>query len=230
MFGKRCIGCNGKVRKDHSFCPHCGINMKKLDRFEDFGMFGKDDEISQPQLPLGFNKLFNSLIKELDKQFKDIEKHNYSQMENSIKQKKANNKKDIRTSGISISISTSNSKKPEIRIKSFGPNRQKLVQQKNHDFLNKPFSEQKAKDFSKNKKIEPETNVRRLSDKIIYEIFLPGVSSLNEISIQQLENSIEIKAISKEKSYNKLLTVNYPIDSYYFKNDKLVLELDSSQD
>ena len=72
----------------------------------------------------------------------------------------------------------------------------------------------------------PKTNIRRFSNKIVYEINVPGVNSVDDISIIQLENSIEIKAVSKEKSYAKILPINLPIVNYGFDNQKILLELE----
>jgi hypothetical protein len=66
--------------------------------------------------------------------------------------------------------------------------------------------------------------VRRLSDRIVYEIELPGVKA-SDIIINKLQNSIEIKAFTKEKAFFKLLPVALPILNYYMKQGKLVLEL-----
>ena len=73
----------------------------------------------------------------------------------------------------------------------------------------------------------PTANVRRLGDLVIYEINIPGVKSLKDISISQLENSIEIKAIAKDKAYLKLLPVSLPILNYNLEKDKLILELEA---
>ena len=72
---------------------------------------------------------------------------------------------------------------------------------------------------------EPETKVRRLTDKIIYEINLPGVKSLKNITVNKLENSIEIKAISKDRAYFKLIPIALPLIRYYLKKESLFLEL-----
>ena len=89
--------------------------------------------------------------------------------------------------------------------------------------LNK-FTREKAEKFSKLPKKEPESNVRRLSGRLIYELEMPGVKDLNDISIDRLENSVEVKAISKESAYSKVLSVNLPIASYNLSNGNLIIE------
>ena len=86
------------------------------------------------------------------------------------------------------------------------------------------FSKENSKRFSKLSKKEPKTNVRRLSDKVIYEIEIPKVDSLKDISIIKLENSIEIKAIGKDEAYFKRISINFPIINYIFSQERLILE------
>ena len=83
------------------------------------------------------------------------------------------------------------------------------------------------KDFRKFPRKEPLTNIRRLSNRVVYEIELPGVKSIKEISIIPLESSIEIKAISKDQSYFKIIPLNFPITDYNFSKEKLVLEFEA---
>src|SRR3989344_3748821 len=158
MFGKKkCKSCGEKLSNNHSFCPSCGTPQKDIKRenlFQDdnWGMLGKMDAFPEPdfqtaeiRLPRGFDMLFKSLMKNLDKQFKEIDKEFGNQ--NNIN----SNKKlppGIRSGGISI---------------------------------------------------------RRFADRVVYEIALPGVKSIKDISITKLENSIEIKAVSKDKAYFKLI-------------------------
>ena len=131
--------------------------------------------------------------------------------------------------GISISISISSNRKPEIKVKGFGPGFENLqVQEKAEE---KPIkimptiTEEKARKYTKLPREEAKTSVRRLSNKLIYEINLPGVNSLNNIIINKLENSIEIKAFSKDKVYVKLIPVNLSILNYKLEKEKLILEL-----
>jgi len=87
------------------------------------------------------------------------------------------------------------------------------------------ISAAKAAKLAKMPKKEPETIVRRLSDRIIYEISVPGVKNIKDVIINKLQNSIEIKAFAKDKVYFKLLPVSLPIKKYKIEDEKLVLEL-----
>jgi HSP20 family molecular chaperone IbpA len=90
---------------------------------------------------------------------------------------------------------------------------------------NKSFSEKQRRLFSKLDKAEPKTNLKRLPNKIIYEISMPGVNSIENVAINRLENTIEVKAISNSKAYYKIIKIGLPIKDYYFYNKKLILEL-----
>ena len=48
-------------------------------------------------------------------------------------------------------------------------------------------------------------------------------------SIIKLESSIEIKAVSKENAYSKLIPINLPITNFNFSNEKLILEMNQIQ-
>jgi len=52
---------------------------------------------------------------------------------------------------------------------------------------------------------EPECEVRPLEDRVVVEIKLPGVKE-KDIRIKELESSVEVKAMVKDKAYFKILT------------------------
>lgn len=76
-------------------------------------------------------------------------------------------------------------------------------------------------------KKEAESNVRRLSDKVVYEIDVPGVKSKDEVMITKLENSIEIKAYSDDACYTKNIPLKVDVLGYRVKDGRIVLELKS---
>jgi len=88
----------------------------------------------------------------------------------------------------------------------------------------KKFSEEQIKKFSKLPKKQPKTDLKRIADKISYEIEIPEVNSIEDVSITSLENSIEMKAIAKDKAYSKSIPINLPIVDYAFSKGLLVLE------
>lgn len=225
MFRKKCHKCGRKISKDFDFCPYCGYNFRGEQEERDFGFLGKNDFIQDfnVRMPFGFNKLFSSLVKQLDNQFHDLDK----ELGKPIGEKP----KKVISKGFSINISTGTGKKPEIKIRGFGPGFENLrLQEKTKPEgikrIKQPeISEYKARKLAKLPKEEAETIVRRLSNRIIYEIKLPGVKKIEDVIINQLENSIEIKAFSKDKAYFKLLPINLPILDFKLDKETLILEL-----
>jgi len=218
MFGKKkCNKCNSKIDKDFDFCPHCG---NYIEDNEDFGLLGKNDftpSKTQVKLPLGFDLLFRTLVKELDKQFKEMDKE--------LGEKK---KMPKNSGGISISISSFGNQPPKVMVNSYGPAFRQKEQEIKKQFK-KEFSEEHLEKLSNLPKTEPTTNIKRLSNKLLYEVDMPEVKSIKDISIIQLENSIEIKAIGKNKAYFKLIPFSLPIKKQKFSKGKLLLELENRE-
>ncbi len=218
---KKCKNCGEKINDSYNFCPYCRTSLSNQFDDADWGLLGRNDSIEEIKLPLGFNQLFNSLMKGMNAQFKELEK----QTKNEPK------KPSVKKGGISISISTSGNRPPEIKVTSFGnvPELKEKEEQmaRKTKVLKLPSSD--GRKFYGMPKKEPETNIRRLSNKVVYEINLPGVKSMENISIIQLENSIEIKALAKDKVFHKIIPINLPIRNYNLSKGKLVLELDAHE-
>ncbi len=220
MFKKKiCRRCGRSLKEKYDFCPHCGnaLDTKK----ENLGMLGKDDlfngNFNELQLPAGFNMIFNSLMKNLEKQIKNVEKKPV--------------KPQIKKGGISISISAIGDKFPIVNVTPSQAEMGTIVEKKEIKSVSLDnLSQDKLKRFSKLPKEEPTTNIRRLSNKVIYEINLPGVKSAKDISILNLEKGIELKAVSDKKAYLKSIPITLPILAYKLSKGKLVLELDAHED
>ncbi len=204
MFNKkRCPYCNRKIHKGDKFCPYCG---RKLSENEDYGMLGKDDFFETPK-EKSFN-LFGGLNEKiLNKMLGSAIKMLEREMQKSVNESIS----DMPRTHVKIMV---NGK--EIN---FSP-KQKPIQNKK---IKLPRS--MLKGFSKLKKKEPKTSIKRLGNTIFYEIKLPNVKSIKDISINQLENSIEIKAKSNKEAYIKIIPINLPIKNYEFLKGKLTLEL-----
>ena len=216
MFGKKqCKRCGERLEKDFAFCPYCGFTQER--KKDDFWNDGFLDEFDFNSL---FSKFpFGNLMQEIEKQFREIDK--------TIKKEPI--ERMPRESGISISISSSDFGKPVIKVRKIGKGEQIPLQIKSMGGEPKEvqhkIEEKEIERISRLPRKEAETKVRRLTDKIVYEIELPGVESLKNISISKLENSIEVKAFTKDKAYFKLIPLNLPILRYGLKNEKLILEL-----
>jgi HSP20 family molecular chaperone IbpA len=217
MFKKKiCANCKEKMKESYSFCPECG--HKDGEKKEaDYGMLGTND-LSQEtpmqiKLPMGLNMIFNSLMKNLNAEMQNM---------NQDMTKELNKQKMPKMNGISISISSGKNTPPQIKMQNPKEAKTPKILHKS-----KSFSEKSKKNFIKTEKEEPKTNIRRLGDKVIYELELPGIKSLDEVSFVKLENSIEIKAATKKNAYEKIIQIGMPISHYSLEDEKLILELEA---
>lgn len=219
MFKKnKCNKCRKSIDEKYSFCPYCGSRICDEEGKDDWGMLGKDDFFSSNDimLPAGFSSIFNSLMKNLSREMDANMKENLFKDKNSGK---------IKKEGVSISISTFGNGPPKIKVAQLGNNQKMPSERETKKFKSNLFTKEKIKEFSGLPREEPETNVRRFSDKVVYELEMPGVKSAEDISIVKLENSIEIKAIGKKKAYAKIIPINLPIKNYELSDGRLTIEL-----
>ncbi len=203
MFNKKtCPYCNKKINSENNFCPNCGINLKKgkvQENKKNWGMLGKEDKIEQQEILPGMSG--GMLGKMLQGAMKMLEK----EMQKDMKKDNFQNQNfKLMINGKEIGLNQNQKEEPQ-KIKKLPSNT--------------------LKDFSKYPKHEPQTNIKRIENKLVYELNIPEIKSLKDISIQKLENSIEIKAISKNKAYKKIIPFNLPILNYELSKDKLVLEM-----
>jgi HSP20 family molecular chaperone IbpA len=209
MFKKKCNRCGKRTNKSFEFCPFCGTGLKSKFDQDDYGFLGKNDIANEP-LPSGgsfIDRMFNNALKMLEKQMRNLPKdfHNpdrFPNMPNNLKVQFFVDGKRVL---------------PENVNKKFKHPRARRV---------KPvLSDEKKQKFAKLPKKEPPSKVRRLGGKVVYELEIPGVKALEDILINQLENSIEIKALSNDKVYYKTLNINLPILRYQLNKGNLILEL-----
>ncbi len=215
MFNKKsCKKCKKEIKKDYEFCPYCGTS---LDNSNTWGMLGKNDNANQnpfTEIGLGggfLNKMLGSAMKMLENEMQKEMKNKQTPQQNTKVQLYINGQK-IPVGNKNIKIIKKSQNKP---------------QKEKKEAIVKMFSTENQKKFANLPRTNPETNVRRLSDRVIYEINLPGIDSIEDVSIRNLQNSIEIKAISKETSYYKVLSIGFPIIDFYMDKNKLILELEA---
>ncbi len=89
---------------------------------------------------------------------------------------------------------------------------------------------EKLKKMSLMPREKAKTNIKRLSDKIVYELATPGVASLQDIFISKLESGYEVKAVGENKVYVNSIPLNLPIKSYSIIDNKISLEFHSGKD
>jgi len=201
MFKKKCPGCGKEIDKKFNFCPWCGISLKKHKEEEDFGMLGKSDDIdfeSQLKRELDLPPGLNKIMNSLIKQLeKQIAENWDSQM----------------PKGFTVSISTG---EPKIR---------KVTPTDNMFEEGTKISKKELERRRKLERVEATSSVRRLADRVIYEVEVPGVKSKKDIVITKVEDGFEIKAYSKDKCYYKVIPLKVEIINWYLKNEKLFIEL-----
>lgn len=201
----KCETCYASVSKKYSFCPYCGESMLDEEmELKEFGMLGRTDNVEEnfferdAQERNGFtDKIFSSLIsslmKNLEKQLKDMDVNDMNEIQN----------------GISIKI---------------GPQAQVNKKEKSAAKQTKQISEVQLKKMHTLPREAAKTSIRRLSDKVIYELSTPGVQSSQDIFVSKLENGYEIKAIGNAHIYVNTLPINLPLKSLSLAEDKLLIE------
>jgi HSP20 family molecular chaperone IbpA len=217
MFKKKCSRCGNKVNRGYEFCPFCGNNFGARENLKDYGLLGKNDSMenfipeSLFESPL-IDKMFEKAMKIMEKQMKTMME---SQQNPMIPPQQP-------TRNLDIQFYVNGKRVIPERISPQQSMNQEIVFKSPENFS---LTKEKADKFAKFPKKEPASKVRRFSKKVIYELEVPGVKNINDILINQLENSIEIKALSEDKVYLKTLNVRLPILGYKLERENLILEL-----
>ncbi|MCX8159251.1 MAG: zinc ribbon domain-containing protein [Candidatus Pacearchaeota archaeon] len=221
MFFKKknkCKRCDSKISNEFSFCPYCGFSLlDKEKELRDFGFLGKNDAIDN-EMDLFFknfsltdkmiNSIINKMMKNLTKELKNFENQDSKNLsEAEIKQL---------PNGIKISIGM-----PLQNIKKI--NDEKTIKKQTQKII----SQEQIEKLSKLPRAEAKTKIRRLSNKIIYELDTPGISSINDVFVSKLESGYEIKAIGSKKIYVNSIPITLPLKDISIENDKLFIEFKS---
>lgn len=239
MFGRKtCKFCGKKTNKEFFFCPYCGNSFNhgeqrtlaqgNVQRNIQGSMGNYLDDDFDMNFGFAFNTIFRQLEKQLDKQLRALDKE--------LARGGAQ--------GVSIRVDTTRGT-PEIMIKPIshsqditgrrevrgnGIRSRASKEGTKGEILPQKLSERHLELLQKHINLpreEPKTSIRRLADRIIYEIVLPDVSSLDDIFIRRFQTSIEVKAFSKarNKVYFKVIPLNMEILHYALQDGKLFLEL-----
>ena len=172
---KNCPKCGKKIKQSFDFCPYCGGS---LDNSNNWGVLGKND-LHQNSDPFSdsflkgfgfnggiFNKMLGNAMKVLEKE-----------LQKGIKESQEEQPK----TKVQLYI---NGKKMELgNVKPLKKQKEKRIVK---EIPSTYFSKENLKRFANLPRAESKTNVRRLSDRIIYEIGMPGVKSIKDISIVRL--------------------------------------------
>lgn len=226
MFRQRCKRCDSKSSKKFQFCPNCGYPFKRDQNKQEYGLLGESDQSEMDEMLGGlgggiFNKILSGAIKMLEKEMQK-EINQMHKQEREIKPKNQNIPKtnfQLYVNGKKINIGEGIEMPPQMNVNKEKPSKKAL-----------PTPSAKIISESKNlPRIETETLLKRLPDKIVYELEAEGVKDLNQILVNKLEEGIEIKMFTKDKVLYKNLSVSLPLIAYYLKKQKLFLEFDPKQ-
>jgi len=232
MFREKCPRCGKKVSKKYDFCPFCSLDLRNKEKdSKDYGFLGKNDfEDMGIKLPFGLNMMIKPLMRELNKQIMELDKELAKEQKQG--QGKNTGQKPI---GTKFKIHFGIPGQQPIEINNFGKGLNdggiaKGQKKVSKDKLVLPKIDIKnLKNVDKLLKKEPKAIVRRLSDSIIYEISLPGVSSIKSIGIAKVATGFEIKAYSKEELFIKHIDIDLELINFYFVDENLVLEFEQSK-
>lgn len=243
--------CGKKISSDYLYCPFCGFPLKEAVREDKIGKEQRkelDKEIDELMremsksfgMPFIASFPFKSFVKKLsrniEKQFREMDQEmaRVRMTEFKVPKGAKETTRDIVQEGKKIGrikeISFPGGHGFSIQINLTGtPSIRSTIQEAKEDkekpLKSRELTKEEAKKLAKLPRQEPETKVRRLTDKIVYEISLPGVKNEKDVYIKKLENSIEIKAFTKDRAYFKLIPLALPIKRYYLEDEKLILEI-----
>lgn len=216
FFGKKdnrikCDYCKSKIDGKFNFCPHCGNStISEREELKEFGLLGRNDFSNikeakrNPLEDIGLNeKMLNSLMNSIMKSFGN-------QFRNMAESTSDNTRVEHFPNGIKIRVGI--------------PQDSQNKQPKQKQSIKKQITEKQIKKMSNLPRGIAKTSVRRLSDKIVYELSMPGIESTEDVFISRLETGYEIKAIGKNKVYVNSLPINLPLKGFSIANNKLLVE------
>lgn len=198
MFGKKqeCPRCERKMSKDFDFCPHCGCDVRNPQKdMQDYGLLGKDEFSNAPVMGGGTMGLSDTFLNSI---FTNLMKALDSQM-------RAMPSEQGMPHNIQIKVGVPTPKAP------------KAVKQRS-------LTSEQQQRMAGVPRVEAKTDVRRLSDKVLYELKTNGVSSIDDVFVSKVESGYEIKAIGKNKVYVNSLQVDLPMKSYTLHEKGLTVE------
>jgi hypothetical protein len=221
---EKCPDCKSGLEKEFSFCPYCGLSLvDKEQEMKKYGLLGKnefEDRTSAntmlAQEGFGFSDkifstIFNSLMKNMEKQMRQAGSSGIPDLSNA----------EVRPvpGGFSIKISNVS---PGMGGKI--PNSQKIQAQKPQRQTARKVSSEQLNKISSMPRISAKSNVKRLGNKIVYELGIEGVKSPDDIFVSKLEKGYEIKAIGDKHVYVNTIPLDLPVKTFKLDKDKITFE------
>jgi hypothetical protein len=217
MFFKKnkiiCEKCKSSISEEYSYCPHCGNPMLDVEKEKkDFGILGRNDALDDETLNQVSDSNLGFMDKIMDSMMNSIMRSAEKEMKKAMKNPNMNMMPNM-PNGIKIRIASPHQ-----------PQQQKKKANKI------AISDAQIKRMSEMPKGTAKTNVRRLTDKVVYELSIPGISTPEDVFISKLETGYEIRAIGQKKVYINSLPVELPIKGFAFDKDKLFVEFKTQEE
>ncbi|MEM5792865.1 MAG: zinc ribbon domain-containing protein [Candidatus Aenigmatarchaeota archaeon] len=96
--------------------------------------------------------------------------------------------------GITIKINSTGFHEPRVQV----------IQPPN---ISEPYNMKKPEKKFKGEIIEPEVNIKRMSNEMIIEIDMPDVKSESDVEVNRFFDSIEIRGYGEKKGYFKIIKI-----------------------
>jgi hypothetical protein len=201
MFNKpKCGRCSSKIKDSFDFCPYCGVDLRNPEKdAKEFGLLGKNEFQGGAPLTGGFGGLGIT-----DRMINSLMKSIVNALDKQMKDIEPGNIQNM-PNGVKIQFG-------------IPPQRKKEKKQ------TKAITQEQIERMSGLPRVEAKTDVRRFSNRVVYEIKAPGVESVEDVFVSKLESGYEVKAIGKKKVYVNSIPVNLPLKSYTLSEEGLLVE------
>jgi hypothetical protein len=170
---------------------------------QDYGLLGKNDMVQTPTVgggSMGFsdkliNSIFNQLMKSLEQQMRA----------GAQQPQEGHNEVRKLPNGIVMTVNTQQKPAP------------KAVKRKN-------LSEDQVKRMASLPRTEAKTDIRRLSDRVLYELKASGVGSVDDVIVSKVESGYEVKIIGDKKVYINSMQLDLPLKGYSISQQGVTFE------
>lgn len=201
-----CKNCNSSVESKFSFCPHCGFDLiDHVKEEQDFGLLGRTDSISEDQIESPFTKMRSSIT---DKMMNSI----FNSLVKILGEEMRNFEQTERIEEFPNGI----------RIQ-FGLRPVKAVQQKKKQRA-KGMTQEQIDRMSSLPRAPAKTSVKRLNNRLIYELTTPGIQAVDDVIFSRTESGYEVKAIGKNKVYVCNIPVSLSLKEVLIDSNKTIIE------
>jgi len=100
-------------------------------------------------------------------------------------------------------------------------------QTKNNPTLNHVLTEKQLKKMANLPRATAKTSVKRIGDRVVYELSTPGLESKEDVFVSKIESGYEVKVIGNKKVYVNSLPLNLPLRKLSILKNKLLVEFNN---